>query len=98
MELALLTQLTAGDGSLVSQWSDIQAGDFIQFWRNSGSGHNAIFIDWEYDINDNIIGFVYWSTQGSTDGIGYNSEYFSSVDPNHFYATRVHMPEDWISY
>ena len=91
-----------GIGSLVSQWSDIQAGDFIQFWRNSGSGHNAIFIDWEYDINDNIIGFVYWSTQGSTDGIGYNSEYFNDednpVDPNHFYATRVHMPEDWISY
>ncbi|MEC8380895.1 MAG: hypothetical protein VXZ96_11265 [Myxococcota bacterium] len=87
-----------GIGSLVSQWSDIRAGDFIQFWRNSGSGHNAIFIDWEYDINDSIIGFIYWSTQGSTDGIGYNSEYFSSVDPNHFYAARVHMPEDWMGY
>ena len=87
-----------GIGSLVAQWSDIRAGDFIQFWRNSGSGHNAIFIDWEYDSSDNIIGFMYWSTQGSTDGIGYNSEYFSSVDPNHFYATRVAMPEDWLPY
>jgi hypothetical protein len=91
-----------GIGALVGQWNDIEAGDFLQFWRNSGSGHNVIFIDWEYDSEDNIIGFLYWSTQGSTNGIGYNSEYFgtsgSSVDPNHFYATRVYAPEDWISY
>lgn len=91
-----------GIGELVTDWDDVQAGDFLQFWRNSGSGHNVIFIDWEYDTNNNRIGFLYWSTQSSTDGIGYNSEYFgstgSSVDAQYFFPARVYMPDNWISW
>lgn len=91
-----------GIGERVSSWDEIQSGDFLQFWRHSGSGHNTIFIDWEYDIDDNIIGFVYWSTQGSTNGVGYNSEYFgtsgSYVDPNYFFAARVYPAEEWLGW
>ena len=67
-----------GIGEEVTDWSDIQPGDFVQFWRNSGSGHNTIFIDWETDNQGEIIGVYYWSTQGSTDGIGYRAEYFGN--------------------
>jgi len=88
-----------GFGAEVSDWDQLRPGDILQFWRHSGSGHNAIFIDWEYNSRDDIVGFTYWSTQGSTDGIGYNDEYFgssgSSVDPTFFFAGRPAMPWDW---
>ena len=88
-----------GIGHHVSDWDDIRPGDIIQFWRHSGSGHNAIFIGWETNTGGDITGFTYWSTQGSTDGVGYNDEYFgtsgSRVDPNFFFAGRVAPPEDW---
>jgi hypothetical protein len=88
-----------GIGQRVSSWDDVQPGDIIQFWRHSGSGHNAIFIGWEVDGNGEVTGFTYWSTQGSTDGIGYNDEYFgtsgSRVDPSFFFAGRLAPPEDW---
>lgn len=88
-----------GIGSRVSDWDEVRPGDIIQFWRHSGSGHNAIFIGWERSASDEIVGFTYWSTQNSTDGIGYNDEYFgtsgSRVDPNFFFVGRVAPPEDW---
>ncbi len=88
-----------GIGDRISDWEDIQPGDFLQFWRHSGSGHNNIFIDWETDGDGTIIGVTYWSTQGSTDGVDYNTEYFgtsgSRIDPNSFFAGRARMPVDW---
>jgi hypothetical protein len=91
-----------GIGEEITNWTDIESGDFIQFWRHSGSGHTVVFIDWEYDAQENIIGFYYWSSQSSTDGIGYRSEYFgvsgSEMDPQYFYAARIYMPEDWIPW
>ena len=91
-----------GIGEEVTDFDDVRPGDMIQFWRHSGSGHNAIFIDWLVDESGEIEGFTYWSTQGSTDGIDYNEELFgsrgSSVDPNLFFAGRVWMPEDWLPW
>lgn len=91
-----------GLGEQVRSWDDVQPGDFIQFWRNSGSGHSVIFIDWETNSSGDINGFRYWSTQSSTDGIDYNSEYFgttgSSVDASHFFVARAAMPDGWVSY
>ncbi len=71
-----------------------QAGDFVQFWRVSGSGHSVIFINWTYDAMGNRNGIKYWSTQSSTQGIGYQTEYFSGkagVDPDQIYIARVEM-------
>jgi hypothetical protein len=88
-----------GIGGRVTSWDDVLPGDIIQFWRHSGSGHNAIFIGWETNTAGEVVGFTYWSTQGSTDGIGYNDEYFgtsgSRVDPNFFFVGRLAAPEDW---
>ncbi len=91
-----------GIGYEVVAWDDVRPGDFIQFWRHSGSGHNAIFIDWERDASEGIVGFQYWSTQSSTNGVAYNEEYFGSsgsrVDPGFFYVARVAMPWDWVPW
>ncbi|MDP2314717.1 MAG: hypothetical protein Q8P41_17570 [Pseudomonadota bacterium] len=89
-----------GLGERVTDLEMVEPGDFIQFWRHSGSGHNAIFVGWERDPEDDaIIGVRYWSTQGSTDGVDYNEEFFGSsgsrIDPGYFYASRMWMPEDW---
>lgn len=87
-----------GIGDAITRFEDVRAGDILQYWRHSGSGHNVIFVDWIRDGSE-IIGFTYWSTQGSTSGVGYNDEFFgsrgSSVDPNFFFAGRLRLPEDW---
>ena len=91
-----------GIGERITYWEDIQPGDFLQFWRNNGSGHNNIFINWERNSSDDIVGVTYWSTQGSTNGIGYNTEFFwpnnSGIDPAYFFAARIYEPQDWISF
>lgn len=90
-----------GVGERVTNLEDVRPGDFLQFWRHSGSGHSNIFVEWVRD-GDEIVGVTYWSVQGSTDGIDFNTEYFgstgSTIDPNHFFAARVYMPEDWVDW
>jgi len=54
-----------------------QAGDFVQFWRKDNSGHSCIFLHWVYDKQGEIIGFKYWGSQPTTDGVGTGTEYFS---------------------
>ena len=89
-----------GLGEPVLRWSEALPGDPVQFWRFSGSGHSVIFIDWVTDSDDVIVGIDYWSTQNSTDGVGYQTEYFgtggSDLDPAHFYLARAWMPHDWL--
>ncbi len=87
-----------GIGEEITDYSALQPGDFVQFWRHSGSGHNVIFVGWLMDGAE-IVGLEYWSTQSSTDGVGYNSESFGSsgsrIDPNLVFAARGWMPADW---
>lgn len=91
-----------GIGERVTDFADVQPGDYVQIWRHSGSGHTFVFIDWELDGDGDIIGVTYWSTQSSTDGIGYNTEYFgssgSTIDPAYFFAARVYEPVDWLPW
>ena len=91
-----------GLGEPVSDWSDVLPGDPVQFWRFSGSGHSVIFIGWATDTDGTIVGLDYWSTQPSTDGIGYQREYFgtggSDIDPSYFYVSRAWMPHDWMPW
>jgi len=49
-------------------------GDFVQLWRESGSGHSVIFLGWKKDAKGRITAIRYWSTQTATDGIGINEE------------------------
>jgi hypothetical protein len=91
-----------GLGETIVDWADILPGDPVQFWRFSGGGHSVIFIDWVTDTDGTIVGLDYWSTQPSTNGIGYGREYFgtggSDMDPAYFYAARAWMPSDWLPW
>lgn len=88
-----------GLGEEITDLEDAQPGDVVQFWRHSGSGHNSLFVKWVRDETDQIVGLTYWSTQGSTDGVGYNTEYFGSsggrINPSLVYLARPYMPTDW---
>lgn len=91
-----------GIGEVVTDWADVRPGDYVQIWRHSGSGHTFVFIEWLKDDEGAIEGVRYWSTQSSTDGIGYNEEYFgasgSDIDPSYFFVARVYEPVDWLPW
>ncbi len=91
-----------GLGDKITDWQEVRPGDFVQFWRTSGSGHSVIFIDWIRDINGEPMGIYYWSTQGSTNGINFNTEYFSgkggNINPNYTYFSRVRSPEKFTPF
>ena len=90
-----------GLGIEITDWEELQPGDSIQFWRNSGSGHNPIFIDWVRNASGEITGVYYWGSQSSTNGIGYRSESFNGfygIDPDRFYAGRARKPRDQADY
>ncbi len=86
-----------GVGEQISDWEEVQEGDFVQLWRHSGSGHSVVFLNWERNTANTIIGFRYWSTQSSTNGIGIRSEFFgetSGVNPARFWPGRLRKPRD----
>lgn len=73
---------------------DAQPGDFLQFWRTK-SGHSVVFLKWA-EKDGQRIGFTYRSSQGSTKGVGDNTEYFKDsgveqgqVDPQRMYFGRL---------
>lgn len=57
--------------------SELEQGDFGQIWRKNGSGHSIIGI--QYFTDKGIPALKYWSSQPSTNGIGYKTEYFDGV-------------------
>lgn len=70
-----------GIGHRVSNLEDAKPGDFLDFSRENNTGHTVVFLNWIRD-NGKIIGLRYWSTQGSTNGINYNEEYFNVEKSN----------------
>jgi len=85
-------------GQEITDWEEMQEGDFVQFWRHSGSGHSVVFVGWERNPDTHqILGFHYWSSQSSTNGIGYGTEYFGDtwgVNPDRFWPARLRKPRD----
>lgn len=88
-------------GFILDDLEDARQGDFIQLWRHSGSGHNCIFQSWGRDAQGQINRLYYWSSQNSTNGIGFHSETVSNttgIDPARLHIARVMRPrsdEDW---
>jgi hypothetical protein len=73
---------------------EARPGDFLQLWRRSGSGHSAVFINWVWD-GPRRAGLTYWSSQPSTRGIGYRTEWFDGpdgVDLDQLYIARADWP------
>lgn len=82
-----------GLGTQLKSLDDARPGDFVQFWRHSGSGHSAIFVNWIRNRSGKITGFVYWSSQSSTRGIGYNRE---SIGPKAVKRDEIYIGRaDW---
>jgi hypothetical protein len=84
-------------GERIENLDQAMAGDFIQFWRSGGSGHSVVFLEW-IRCGSVIIGFRYWSSQSSTNGIGYNTEYFATgttpgVLKHKMYIARLLQPK-----
>ncbi len=81
-----------GLGRVIPDPERAKPGDFVQFWRRNGSGHSAVFMNWTRDGDGNRTGIRYWSSQGSTDGIDYNTESFGGedgVDSDRIYIARI---------
>lgn len=69
------------------------AGDFLQLWRRSGSGHSVVFLDWARE-GDAVVGVKYLSTQKATKGEGIHTEYFSKgVRKNALFFARFTGPQ-----
>lgn len=83
-----------GLGVIPADVAALQPGDFIQFWRNNGKGHSAIFLSHRYNPDGTIRGLVYWSAQGSSGGIGRRIISFGEDvnQVNRLYAVRATHP------
>ena len=86
-------------GERIERREDVLPGDFVQIWRNSGSGHSVIFVDWARDKQGKVVGLHYWSTQPGTNGIAFTAELFGAgggmVDPLRTSYTRLKPRRDW---
>jgi hypothetical protein len=91
-----------GIGDRIENFSQARPGDYVQFWRTTGSGHSVIFINWQTNSKGTITGIRYWSTQSSTRGVNYNIENFSgqggTVNPEMVYISRLRSPEDFTPF
>jgi hypothetical protein len=82
----------AGLGVAIRKLDDALPGDFVQLWRNGGSGHAVIFLGWVRE-KQKITGLRYWSTQKSTNGIGERTESIgdgkNAIDVQRLHIARV---------
>ena len=68
-----------GLGKQIHQLEQAKPGDFVDISRENWTGHTVVLINWIWK-DGKIIGLKYWSSQGSTNGISYNTEYFNVRD------------------
>lgn len=71
-----------GIGRRITHFADAKAGDFMDISRENNTGHTVVFKNWIWDSNGRIIGFKYWSSQESTNGISHKEEYFNIAGSN----------------
>jgi hypothetical protein len=72
-------------------FSELKAGDFVNFNRANGTGHAVVFLGYldktseiQNVYSDDIVGFRYFSAQGKgrpDAGLGYRNAYFSGLCP-----------------
>lgn len=85
--------VTYGLGQAVAL-DDAQPGDFVQLWRNNGSGHAVVFDGWQRDANQQITGIRYFGCNSA--GPGYQTEPVGSgtkdVIKSRIYLGRASYP------
>jgi len=76
-----------GLGVVLQSLDELQPGDFVQFWRNSGKGHSAVFLDHRRRRDGSVRGLAFWSAQSSSEGIGIR---FASFGPGEHHLSAIH--------
>ncbi|MCK6505809.1 hypothetical protein L6R53_20875 [Myxococcota bacterium] len=85
-----------GLGLPVTDWRALRPGDLVQYWRNSGRGHSAVFLGYRVNADGRPRSMIAWSAQASSEGVGRRyvsvgeGEY--QADPHRFYAVRPIRP------
>jgi acetolactate decarboxylase len=77
-------------GRRLDKWQDAEPGDFVQLWRENGSGHSVVFLSWLREQGA-IVGLEYWSTQPATNGIGKAIERFDGPGRKRLLREQVYL-------
>jgi hypothetical protein len=77
-----------GLGTAITNFDDARPGDFLSYSTTPAGGHSVIFMGWLRDEHNKIIGLKYFSSNLSTDGIGFGQAHFSDWNPNHHGVLR----------
>jgi len=97
MERQLVARMVReGIGIEIEDKTEARAGDFMEIWRYSGSGHSVIFLEWVRE-GDAVTGLRYWSAQPGTNGIAVNVEPLGppkGIRWDRSYVGRLRKPRD----
>lgn len=66
-----------GLGQAITNFDDARPGDFLSYSSTPSGGHSVIFLSWLRDQENKIVGLKYFSSNLSSDGIGYGQAHFS---------------------
>ncbi|MDW7650430.1 MAG: hypothetical protein SCK29_09895 [Bacillota bacterium] len=80
-----------GLGTRISRFEEARRGDFMDISRSNWTGHTVVFLNWVRDDSGSITGLHYWSSQGSTNGIGEKTEYFDTSGRGNVLANQVYI-------
>ncbi len=69
-----------GLGRAITNLEDAHAGDFLSYDSTPAGGHAVVFIEWIRDADKKIIGMKYFSSNLSSNGIGYGQGKFSDTN------------------
>ena len=71
-----------GLGRAVTNFEDARPGDFLSHSSTPSGGHSVIFMGWLRDENNKIVGFRYFSSNLSSNSIGFGQAHFSDSTKN----------------
>lgn len=72
-----------GYGITVDDLEKVRPGDFLSYDTTAPGGHSCIFIEWQRDDQNQIVGLKYFSSNLSgSKGVGYGQGKFSDSTPN----------------
>ncbi len=77
-----------GLGSAITNFEDARPGDFLSYSTTPSGGHSVIFLGWLRDDDNKIVGLKYFSSNLSSDGVGYGQTHFSDSTKNHHGVLR----------
>jgi hypothetical protein len=77
-----------GLGNAVTNFEDARPGDFLSYSSTPAGGHSVIFMGWLRDDENHIIGLRYFSSNLSSNSIGFGQAHFSDWNKNHHGVLR----------